>query len=363
MMHVSKGSKAIGQRIVSLHNELRDLWPDLIRIAIAVYNPEQDELNTFINSDHGDLELNAYSAKLTDVPSLKTLVDNKQNRVENDLSKFSGSTSTHSQWLIQAGFKSSYTVPLFGHDRFLGFLFFDSDKPNYFSKQKLISLNVYSKLLEAILQNEMTAISTLRGAINTTQYLTHQRDTETATHIMRMSKYAHLIAKNLAKPLGLKDDYIEFILQYAPMHDVGKIGIMDDLLLKPGRLSAIEFEAIKLHVDNGLKIIDTIVREFDLGHFKHLRILYNIIGSHHEKMDGTGYPKGLKGDEIPLEARIIAVADVLDALSNPRVYKKAWSFDDSIKYLVEKMGSHFDPFCVNTVTINRKDFESIFNTC
>jgi HD-GYP domain-containing protein (c-di-GMP phosphodiesterase class II) len=209
----------------------------------------------------------------------------------------------------------------------------------------------------------MTAISTLRRAINTTQYLTHQRDTETATHIMRMSKYAHLIAKNLAKPLGLKDYYIEFILQYTPVHDVGTIGIINDLLLKPGRLSAIEFEAIKLHVDNGLKMIDTIVREFDLSHFKHLEILYKIIGSHHEKMDGTGYPTGFKGDEIPLEARIIAVADVLDALSNPQAYKKAWSFDDSIKYLIENAGSHFDPFFVSAVTSNRKGFESIFNTC
>lgn len=148
-----------------------------------------------------------------------------------------------------------------------------------------------------------------------------------------MSRYAHLIARNVSKTLELKDDYIEFILQHAPMHDIGKIGIVDDLLLKPGRLTAIEFEAIKLHVENGIKIIDTIVREFDLSHFKHLKILYNIIGSHHKKGDGTDYPKGLKGDEIPLEARIIAVADVLDALSNPRVYKKAWGFDDSIKYL------------------------------
>lgn len=173
MLHVSKDTEAIGQRIVSLHNELHDLWPELIRIAIAIYDPEHDELNTFINSDHGASKLDAYSAKLTDVPSLKNLVDNKQHRVVNDISEFSGSSSAHSKWLIQTGFKSSYTVPLFGHDRFLGFLFFDSDRSNYFNNKKLISLNVYSRLLEAILQNELMAISTLRGAINTTRYLTH----------------------------------------------------------------------------------------------------------------------------------------------------------------------------------------------
>ena len=186
------------------------------------------------------------------------------------------------------------------------------------------------------------------------------RDVETAAHNMRMSHYAHLIAKCLAPKLGLKDDYIEYILQYAPLHDVGKIGILDDLLLKPGKLDDEEFEAIKHHVTNGIKIIDTIVREFDLGHFTHLKILYNIIGTHHEKMNGSGYPKGLKGNEIPLEGRIIAVADVFDALTNPRVYKRAWSFDDSIKYLKDHSGSHFDPMCVDAVADNLDKFREIF---
>ena len=360
MVKISQDDESIGRKIVSLHNDLMDMWPDLIRMAIAIYDQDSDELNTFVYSDRGSLTLSTYSARLADVPSLKILSDTRQQRVVDDLTSFAGSDSLHSQWLIKAGFKSSFTVPLYTRDNLLGFLFFDSDKLSYFIGQRLQSFKVYSELLEAILQNELSSIHTLRGAINTTHFLTHQRDVETAAHIMRMSHYAHLIAKCLAPKLKLKDDYIEFILQYAPLHDVGKIGILDDLLLKPGKLDDKEFEAIKHHVTNGIKIIDTIVREFDLGHFTHLKILYNIIGTHHEKMNGSGYPKGLKGSEIPLEGRIIAVADVFDALTNPRVYKRAWSFEDSIKYLKDHSGSHFDPMCVDAVADNLEQFREIF---
>lgn len=362
MVKISQDDESIGRRIVALHNDLMGLWPDLIRMAIAIYDADSDELNTFVYSDRGALTLSTYSACLSDVPSLKTLADNHEQRVVDDLTAFADSESYHSRWLIEAGFKSSFTVPLYARDQLLGFLFFDSDQPSYFVGQRLKSFKVYSELLEAILLNELSSIHTLRGAINTTHFLTHQRDHETAAHIMRMSHYAHLIARHLAEPLGLKDDYIEYILQYAPLHDVGKIGIMDDLLLKPGKLDAEEFEAIKHHVTNGLKIIDTIVREFDLGHFKHLKILYNIIGCHHEKMDGSGYPNGLVGEDIPLEGRIIAVADVLDALTNPRVYKVAWDFDESIDYLKEHSGNHFDPLCVNVVAENVEEFKNVFGT-
>jgi HD-GYP domain-containing protein (c-di-GMP phosphodiesterase class II) len=360
MVKIPFDDESIGRRIVILHNDLMGMWPDLTRMAIAIYNPDSDELNTFVYSDHSDLKLKTYCAKLSEVPSLKSLADNHQQRVVDDLGEFADSDSVHSQWLIEAGFKSSFTTPLYGRDHLLGFLFFDSFKEQYFVGQRLKSFKVYSELLEAILLNELSSIYTLRGAINTTQFLTNQRHSETAGHIMRMAHYAHLIAKCLSMTLGLKDDYIEFILQYAPLHDVGKIGIMDDLLLKPGKLNQQEFEDIKCHVTNGIKIINTIVREFDLGHFAHLDILYNIIGAHHEKMDGSGYPKGLKGDEIPLEGRIIAVADVLDALSNPRVYKNAWGFEESIRYLKKHSGTHFDPLCVNAVIENVGEFEKIF---
>ncbi len=337
------------------------IWPELSRMAVAIYDRESDELKTFVHSDDGQPSLSAYSARLSNVPSLKVLAENKTDRIIEDLRVFEGAESKHCQWLLSAGFKSSYTLPLFGHDYLLGFLFFDALKPNYFDDLIVKSLNVYAELIEALLLNELAPLYTLRGAINTAKHLTHQRDSETASHIKRMSHYAHLLARKVSTHFELSDEYIEFILQYLPLHDVGKIGIADDLLLKRGKLTPQEYEQVKLHVDKGLQIIDAIVDEFDLAQIQHLRILYNIIGAHHEKMDGSGYPKGLKGQAIPLEGRLVAIADVLDALSHPRPYKPAWSFEDSISYIEQNAGSHFDPVCVKALVANSEEFRQIFD--
>jgi len=360
-MDAGESDLSIGAKIVSLHRELMAIWPELSRMAVAIYDRESDDLKTFIHSDGTEEILTAYSAKLSTVESLKELADQRKDRIIEDLNVFDGSESAHCQWLLRAGFKSSYTLPLYGHDYLLGFLFFDAIKPNYFDDLIVKSLNVYAELIEALLINELAPVYTLRGAINTATYLTHQRDTETASHIKRMSHYAHLLARKLADLFDLDDEYIEFILQYSPLHDIGKIGIEDDLLLKPGKLTTEEYKQVKLHVEKGMQIIDAIIEEFDLGQLKHLQILYNIIGSHHEKMDGSGYPKGLKGQGIPLEGRIVAVADVLDALSHPRPYKPAWSFDDSVKYIEDHSGSHFDPDCVNVLLSNIDEFRQIFD--
>lgn len=201
----------------------------------------------------------------------------------------------------------------------------------------------------------------LRGALNTARHLTHQRDEETASHLIRMSHYAELIAIGLAETRDISDEYIEFILQYSPLHDIGKIGVSDDLLLKPGRLTDEEFEQIKLHVDKGVEIVDTIINEFDLGHLAHIGVLRNLVGNHHERFDGTGYPNGLKGEAIPLEGRIVAIADVLDALTSPRPYKKPWSFDDAIAYIESQAGKQFDPACVVVLLATRADFEVIYH--
>lgn len=357
---MNQSNDSIGEKIIKLHEELRSSFPALSRMAIAIYDKDNDYLKTFVNSTKQHHPLNNYSVSLSDVPSLKKLADTGQHRVIHDLRQLKDSNSTHTKWLLQEGFRSSYTVPLYSHDQLVGFLFFDADKPKYFDLLIIKSLNVYAELIGSILVNELAPIFTLRGALNTAQHLTHHRDSETACHIARMSHYSHLLAQKLSARYSLTDEYIEYILQYSPLHDVGKIAISDEILLKPGRLTAEEFAIIKTHVQKGLEIIHSIIDEFDLAGLKHLSILYNIIGCHHEKYDGSGYPDGLTGSDIPLEGRIVAVADVLDALSNPRPYKQAWSFEKSVDFIVDQSGRHFDPDCCNILDNNRDEFHVIF---
>ncbi|WP_020681242.1 HD domain-containing phosphohydrolase [Marinobacterium rhizophilum] len=162
------------------------------------------------------------------------------------------------------------------------------------------------------------------------------RDNETGLHISRMSHYSRLIALRL----GLSKTECDTILHASPMHDIGKIGIPDIVLLKPGKLTAEEFEVIKRHPEIGARLLD--------GDDSTLMVTARKIAlTHHEKWDGTGYPQGLKGEEIPLAGRIVAVADVFDALTSVRPYKRAWSVEDAAALIRKDAGSHFDPQVVD----------------
>ena len=161
------------------------------------------------------------------------------------------------------------------------------------------------------------------------------RDPETGAHIQRMAHYAQIIARGL----DLGEAMQKLVLQAAPMHDVGKIGIPDYILLKPGKLTHEEFEVMKGHARIGHELLKDSGSEI-------LRAGAEVAISHHEKFDGSGYPQGLKGSQIPLLGRIVAVADVFDALTSERPYKRAWSLEDACRFLEEGRGKHFDPLCV-----------------
>jgi two-component system response regulator RpfG len=160
------------------------------------------------------------------------------------------------------------------------------------------------------------------------------RDEETGNHVIRMAKYSRVIAEHL----GFSKDDADVIEMAAPMHDIGKIGIRDDILLKPGKLTSEEFELMKDHTTIGYDILKDSPSKF-------LQMGAVIALNHHEKFDGTGYPYGKKGDDIPIEARIVAIADVYDALVSERPYKNAWSVQAALEYMESHKGKHFDPEC------------------
>lgn len=158
------------------------------------------------------------------------------------------------------------------------------------------------------------------------------RDRATAMHTERISSYSAFIAGKM----GLPDERTELIRIASPMHDIGKVGISDDILLKPGSLTSGEFEAMKTHADIGYRILHGSEAEL-------LDLAGTIAWSHHEKVDGTGYPMGLIGEDIPVEGRIVAVADVFDALSSDRVYRSALPIEKVMSTMQEGRGLHFDP--------------------
>ena len=164
------------------------------------------------------------------------------------------------------------------------------------------------------------------------------RDPETGAHIQRMAHYSALIARQL----GQTEAAALSLLQAAPMHDVGKLGIPDHILMKPGRLTPEEFEQMKRHAEIGYDILKGSTSPV-------IQAAATIALTHHEKYDGSGYPHGTAGENIPLIGRIVAVADVFDALTSVRPYKPAWSLDDATAFLRDGRGQHFDPLCVDAL--------------
>lgn len=162
------------------------------------------------------------------------------------------------------------------------------------------------------------------------------RDNETGNHIKRVSYFAEIMALDM----GLGSSYADLIRVATPMHDVGKIGISDTIMLKPGKLTPEEFEIMKTHVNIGAEILSGHPSEF-------LQMAHDIALTHHEKFNGSGYPNGTVGEEIPMCGRIVAIADVFDALTSERPYKKAWPVQEAVDLILSESGQHFDPQLVD----------------
>lgn len=189
------------------------------------------------------------------------------------------------------------------------------------------------------------------------------RDNETGNHIRRTQHYVKLLAEKLRNHPKFEkslnhDNTIEIIFKSAPLHDIGKVGIPDAILLKPGRLTPEEFEVMKTHTTLGREAI--IHAEKNLGiEVPFLKYAKEIAYSHQEKWDGSGYPEGLSGDDIPISARLMAIADVYDALVNRRVYKDSMSHEDAVKLMLEGKGKHFDPDMLDAFILCQDQFKAI----
>ncbi len=205
------------------------------------------------------------------------------------------------------------------------------------------------ELLESLRKLQHARAATILGLAKLAEY----RDEGTGTHLERIREYARLLAEEMAKlPIyrgQIDQRYIEDIYQSAILHDIGKVGIPDAVLLKPGELTDEEFEVIKCHTVFGGDAITAIQSQIEGRSF--LNIGREIAYNHHEKWDGSGYPRGLRGSDIPLAARIVAVADVYDALTTKRFYKEAFSHAKAIQIISSLRGTHFDPEVVDAFMV------------
>lgn len=350
----------ISDKLSFLHAFLRKKFDFIDRIAIALHEEKSDTLKTFISSDsNSEPTLVRYESNLRDSPSLLEIIEKGCPRVVNDLVIFSAGPRLHTRRIQESGFGASYTMPMYSNGNFFGFLFFNSYRKDVFGEQVLHYLDLFGHLLSLTVISELASIRTLLASVKTATDIVHHRDFETGTHLDRMANYSRLIANHVADKYQLSDELIEHIFLFSPLHDIGKIGVTDNILLKPGKLDVAQYEVMKKHTTKGREIIDDILGNFGLGNMAHVDILRNIAQYHHEAVNGSGYPEGLKDCEIPIESRIVAVADVFDALTSHRPYKEAWSNQDAFEYLLKMAGTTFDQDCVEALISQREEIERI----
>ncbi|MBK8012544.1 MAG: HD domain-containing protein [Deltaproteobacteria bacterium] len=254
--------------------------------------------------------------------------------------------------VVDQNIRSAMCAPIRHQDKVLGAIYVDTVGITHaFSGEDLRILTGIAAPAGSALRNAMlverlknTATDTILRLAIAAEY----RDHETGFHIHRMSDYAEIIARTM----GRRAEYCELIKLASPMHDVGKIGIPDSILKKPARLTKDEFEMMKLHTLTGAAILANPQSEL-------MELAYNIALNHHERFDGTGYPRGLAGGKIPIEGRIVAVADVFDALLSPRCYKPKFSDDEAIEEIANCSGKHFDPEVVEAFMASRHEIFEI----
>ncbi|NHQ85193.1 HD domain-containing protein [Iodobacter sp. HSC-16F04] len=349
-LELGPSAKNMTESVETIHKVISSRYPGVDRVAMAIYDAASDTLKTFVSSNHDGVALAAYEAKLQDVPSLKALASARQSRVVQDISNSFPVCTEHTDWLKGMGYLSSYTVPVYQRDELAGFIFFDSKSDRFFTEESARFLDIFTGLIAQLYLLQLTAVRSLIGTVHIASDLAKVRDLETGNHLERMASYSRIIAKELAHSHSLPDEFVEYVYLFAPLHDIGKVGIPDRILFKPGQLNDEEWLIMRRHVEMGENLIDQIISALGMAENMSTSVMRNMVAAHHERGDGSGYPRGLLMADIPLEARIVAVADVFDALTNVRPYKLSWSEERVWAELEHEAAlGRLDAECVNAL--------------
>ena len=234
----------------------------------------------------------------------------------------------------------------------------DTEQQNYIK-----SISDFNKELSRMVREKTTQVTSMQDSIiRGMAIMVESRDNSTGGHVARTSDSIRIFAQELVKhknefPL-LTQDFCDLLVKAAPMHDLGKIAVDDSILRKPGRFTPEEYEQMKTHAEKGAVIVEEVLRESTDRDF--VRIAVNVAHYHHEKWDGSGYPENLKGEEIPLEARIMALADVFDALVSQRCYKDSMEVDQAFNLIQQDLGKHFDPVIGTLFLLCRPQIEEYY---
>lgn len=297
--------------------------------------------------------------------SLDNIVKYGTPRIINDLESYAkNKDADYNKILLEAGINSSITLPLKVNNKPIGIIFFSNVIKNIYNESHIDFLRTLSNSIAISLNKNIFIDEMLYSTLLALTKMAEARDEDTGDHLDRMTAYSVKITKFLIKDYIYCDEitvpFLKGIERFSPMHDIGKVGVKDGILLKSGKLTSYEFEEMKKHVSYGTEVLKTAEGNITKQKYSMFKMGIDIVEGHHEKWNGTGYPFGKSGKEIPLCARIVAVADVFDALSSKRSYKEAFSFDKSFNYILAEKGKHFDPLIIDSISRHKDKFYELY---
>lgn len=302
-----------------------------------------------------------FTKKIDAYDSIANMVKHRGKRVIHDLNNISQNDRTVQ--LLNNGHRSSFSYPLVFKDQAIGMVFFNASDVGFFVdvnvEQDMLFL---AMLIQAVMVRQIEKQQLIKISLSIALNMGHAKDPETKGHLRRMERYSSKLAYLLENDKPITHEFIRRIESYAAFHDIGKYKVPDSILFSTKIFTPEERKVMNLHCQHGIDIVDDVLGYFpeNLRSHDEYAFLKNIVLHHHERFDGKGYPAGLIGDSIPLESRIIMVADVFDALLSKRLYKDAWSLDDVVGYMQANSGTMFDPDCIRVLIENLPEFIRIY---
>ncbi len=339
-------------------------------IGIALIDEKQEHLKASYGVSDGTIigmpdKIMGVSWRISDT-SMEKLLRTGEGRIINDLQAYCDGRplKPYNKVILDSGIRASITLPLTASGQAVGIIFFSSSSKNVYTKEHLTFLKALANSIAISLDQNIFIDDIRYGSVLALAKLAETRDEETGEHLERMATYTRAIAELLYARNIYRDqltlEYIDQLERFSPLHDIGKVGISDSILLKPGKLTPEEFNEMKKHTTFGAEVLRSAEQNMQKKGKDMFRMGVEIAESHHERWDGTGYPYGRKGLEIPLSARIVALADVFDALVSVRPYKKAFSLEVAFEIIAEGRGKHFDPIIIDLFLENKKKFEVLY---
>lgn len=299
--------------------------------------------------------------------SLGKVIETGEPRIINNLEEYTNGKpyKIYNKIILNAGIRASITLPLKFNNKPIGIIFFSSDRENVYTDDHAKFLQTIANSIAIAFQKNIFIDELLYSSILALAKLAESRDEDTGDHLQRMKTYSRSIAQFLYEESKYKNEitseFINNIEKFSPLHDIGKVGIRDSILLKPAKLTPEEFEDMKHHALYGGQVLRAADENMVKNGKSVFKLGIEIAEGHHEKWNGTGYPYGKSGEEIPLSARIVAVADVFDALTSRRPYKEPFSVQTAYEIILQGSGAHFDPEIVRVFVKNKDRIIKIYN--